>query len=848
VAPLRTGLDRAYASEDAFARGLSSRRGHLAVGALLVWVTLVALAVVLAWRQYDDAKDQVAHDLRNRAVVAGTVFDTYFAGQTGVLQAIAAAPSVRAGDVEKMRPYFRRIQARGAGGFTAGVGWLDRAGYPRASSLPPGRQLPNYADRVYFRRVLQTGLPFISQALVTRRTPLRRVIVTAVPTRDERGRITGVLTGALLLRPSTDNPRTTDLGYAGLEILDRAGQRLTLRSLARPGNEELVRTLRKRKQGVLPDAGGLDGERKHVVAFATSKAPGWTIVIDRSASAVFAPARRSLLIELGAIAAAGALGLVVLAWASRWSRRQLRDERSRIRAWVSLTSALNTATDPGEVREALATALAAQFPTALALVGLWRDEGDEERLSVSAGVRSPFSAVSGTSVEGVLPLLAQTGSLALPDHGAIRDTLPAIERAVRPPPGELYAERIAGAHAAGAAVVVLPAERTLGDDDRAVVRAHAYQAAEALLRIAQQQIEHETAIVLQRSLLPARLPHADGVTVAACYSAAGAGVEVGGDWYDVVCRSDGIVHLTVGDVAGHGIPAATLMGQLRTAFSAYALDHTSPSEIVRRVARHVRETHMVTMVCVTFDPLTRELADASAGHPPPLLLDAATQTITRLDRPGRPPLGWESSPPPFEDNHIVLTGPATLVLYTDGLVERRDRAIDDGIDALGARVAERVGDDLSATADHFVSGIVGDGAGDDAALLLVEVEAVPARFRLELAADPALLGGLRRRLRAWLSLQQVGQDRSADIVLAVSEACNNAIEHAYLGGKGTVALDLRHDGAEISIAIEDRGVWREPRVDASRGRGLAIMERLMPATTIERGPRGTRVVLRQTIA
>jgi serine phosphatase RsbU (regulator of sigma subunit)/anti-sigma regulatory factor (Ser/Thr protein kinase) len=843
VAPLRARQGGEASSDEAFARGLASARERLVFGALAVWMLLVAIAGVIAWRQYVDAKHGAEHDLRNRAILAETVFDTYFAGQIATLRAIAAAPSVRARDIEKMGGYFARVQPPGSSTFTGGLGWLDRDGYIRASSAAVGTPPRRYADRSYFKRVIATGRPFISQALVTRRAPLRRIVVMAVPTRDARGRITGVLTGALLLRPSADNPRATDLGYAGLEIIDRAGQRLTLQSLAPPQNADLVRTLTRRKEGVLAGTRGLDGAGGHVVAFATSKAPAWTIVIDQPAATVFASARRSLLIELGTVGAAGVLGLVAIAWASRWSRRQLRDERSRIQAWAALTRSLNGAAHPDEVRDALARALASQFPTGLALVGLWDVDAEGTATTILAGARAPFSTVDEPSLRS----LARTAGegTAIQDRTSLQRALPELGTWLQPAPGSLYAEGlVVGGRSAGAVVVLLPLERALGDDDRAIVRAHADQAAEALARIAQHRMEREAAVLLQRSLLPARVPHADGVRVAARYRAAGAGVEVGGDWYDVVRRADGIVHLTVGDVAGHGIPAATLMGQLRTAFSAYAFDHASPSEIVHRVARHVREAQMVTMVCVTFDPLTHELSYASAGHPPPLLIHGPSRTVTRLDRRGRPPLGWDSATL-AEDNHVELGTPSTLILYTDGLVERRDRPIDEGIDRLGALVASRDDDDPTAAADDVVATMADPDGRDDAAVLLVQLESVPGRIRLEIPAHAALLAELRRRLRTWLSLRGIDENETLDIVLAVSEALNNAIEHAYGADRGTVGIELVHDGAGISIAVEDSGSWRETRSDATRGRGLSIIQRLMPATTIERGPRGTRVVLRQ---
>ena len=137
----------------------------------------------------------------------------------------------------------------------------------------------------------------------------------------------------------------------------------------------------------------------------------------------------------------------------------------------------------------------------------------------------------------------------------------------------------------GALVLLFADERTLDDDEEALVAAQAGQAALAIQRTRERERDHEATTRLQRSLLPERLPEMEGLDVAARYNAGGTGLEIGGDWYDVVQRSDGLVHLTVGDVAGRGIGAAALMGQLRNAFRAYALDHASPGEIVQRLLR-----------------------------------------------------------------------------------------------------------------------------------------------------------------------------------------------------------------------------------------------------------------------
>src|SRR5262249_28278691 len=173
----------------------------------------------------------------------------------------------------------------------------------------------------------------------------------------------------------------------------------------------------------------------------------------------------------------------------------------------------------------------------------------------------------------------------------------------------------------------------------------------------------EVGMEREERLLADRLATIEGVDLAGRYSAGGVGLEVGGDWYDALRRPDGIVHFTVGDVAGRGIGAAVLMGQLRNAYRALAFEHTSPAEIARRLLRHVPDAGMATALFLAFDPYTGTLVYSSAGHPPALLHDAATGTVTDLDRAPSPPLGWAEGNA-IREERVVLNPQSTLLVYT----------------------------------------------------------------------------------------------------------------------------------------------------------------------------------------
>jgi serine phosphatase RsbU (regulator of sigma subunit) len=205
------------------------------------------------------------------------------------------------------------------------------------------------------------------------------------------------------------------------------------------------------------------------------------------------------------------------------------------------------------------------------------------------------------------------------------------------------------------------------------------------LREAQGREAHQrsTAELLQHSLLPEALPEVPRVQLAARYLPGQAGVQVGGDWYDVISLTNGQLGLVVGDVAGHDLPAATAMGQLRNAMRLCALDETSPAKVLTRVNRAVHQlaiSELATCVYATLDTSTLTLTWCSAGHLPPLVLSRTGASWLPSDEPG-PPLGAMPAAE-YQDRELQLEPGDALLLYTDGLVERRGQSINDGLLAL----------------------------------------------------------------------------------------------------------------------------------------------------------------------
>jgi anti-sigma regulatory factor (Ser/Thr protein kinase)/putative methionine-R-sulfoxide reductase with GAF domain len=385
--------------------------------------------------------------------------------------------------------------------------------------------------------------------------------------------------------------------------------------------------------------------------------------------------------------------------------------------------------------------------------------------------------------------------------------------------------------------------RAFSNEDAVLLQLAAARAAPAIERARLMdalQREHSSAVALQRSLLPDRLPIVVGVPVAARYLPSRD--EVGGDWYDVLPLARGAVGIAIGDVAGHGVPAAATMADLRSAMRAYALDGHPPSAVLERVdrlLRTVRRDAMATAVYALFDPETGALRYATAGHPPPLRVPASGAPELLPVEPV-PPLGTVPYAG-YPEQEVQLDGGDTVVFYTDGLIEVRGEPISLGLQRLRDAAAGTVGAEaLCRTLTRQLVPL--HGGADDIAIVAVHNEPVPERLALMLIAQPDTLADVRRALRRWLRARGAGDDDVATITLAVGEACANAVEHAYAPSPATYAVEATAEGRTVTIVVRDTGHWRLPR-GANRGRGLTIMENAMDDLDVRQAEDGTEVVM-----
>ncbi|MFE3415508.1 SpoIIE family protein phosphatase [Streptomyces mirabilis] len=409
------------------------------------------------------------------------------------------------------------------------------------------------------------------------------------------------------------------------------------------------------------------------------------------------------------------------------------------------------------------------------------------------------------------------------------------ELAARPPKAGKQAWAFmpltASGHTFGVCVVSFDRPRRLSDEERTLLTTISALVAQALERARLYDAEHTRSQELQRSLLPSGLPELPACTAAARYLPAGQGMDVGGDWYDIIPLSGGRVALVVGDVMGHGLPEAATMGRLRTAVHTLADLELPPDEIMSHlndIVGGMAEESYATCLYALYDSTTQICSVARAGHPPPAVVHPDGSVYFPEVAPD-PPLG--AAEPPFETFEMMVPDGSLLVLYTDGLVESATREIDDGMAELARllRAAHEgpgeVAADLERLCDTVTAGLLPaeHSTADDAALLIARLHALTDDDMASwlLPEDPRAAGQARCHIREQLHTWGL-DDLTPTTELLASELVGNVVRHA----KGPVRLRLLH-GPELVCEVFD---------------GSLTMPRIRRASETDEGGRGLRLV------
>ena len=478
--------------------------------------------------------------------------------------------------------------------------------------------------------------------------------------------------------------------------------------------------------------------------------------------------------------------------------------------------------------------------------------GDDERLSVAAS--SVPGAFDGEPEEERQPIELGEGFA-----GRVAETRDAMlahnpEPADLPDPalGRLEIESLIGVPlqaenaVTGVVVVASVAPRRFSSEDLALLRLAADRVALAIEHARVYEREHKIAVTLQESLLPAKMPDVPGLRVAARYRPAASEADVGGDWFDVIPTPTGGLGLVMGDVAGKGLAAASMVSRLRAALRAYALEGHEPARVIEQLNRLVwteaRDSQMATLLYMVVEPGEGRVEWVNAGHPAPLLVNGR-EAPYYLQGASSVPLGVLPFPS-YETVSAPMEPGSSIVLFTDGLVERPGELIDDGMAKLAARVGEAP-DDPEAVCDHLLETLVPRGATDDVAILMLRNLPVTDRFRAEFETEPEALSQMRAMLRRWLRHADAADGEIAEITTACGEAATNAIEHAG-GGNAHFEISGHVAHREVEIDVRDFGRWREPR-EGDHGRGLSLMRALMDTVDVAPSPEGTTVRLRRRL-
>jgi anti-sigma regulatory factor (Ser/Thr protein kinase) len=470
---------------------------------------------------------------------------------------------------------------------------------------------------------------------------------------------------------------------------------------------------------------------------------------------------------------------------------------------------------------------------------------DEERLPlIWSELGEDMAALIAQAIGRGEPYLTDNGEIvAVPFRTGGSQAALVVQREASPVPHDVVA-------------VLAPFRELVGD---ALGRAVVYDA------------ERTTAELLQRTLLPPNLPQSDAISIAARYEPVSEGTVAGGDFYDSFFLPDGRLAIVIGDVVGRGVMAATVMGQVRAAVRGAALTNSDPASVMAALDRVVWDLDalwpasmplgsprarpgmafggelFVTMLYGAVDPATGEVVLASAGHPlPALLFGRASRHDGRprgrlLEMPVGPPLGIEGVRPA---HHLTLGIGDMLVGFTDGLLERRGEAFDEGEDRLLAVLADLPPGSPRSVAHHIIDAMLqASGQEDDCAVIAVGRS--PEGHRRSAIVVPPMPESVRAA-RDWAREQltdwKVGDGDQHTIVTGISELITNAVLHA--GTESHLTMDL--DTGIVAVTVADSGNRGEPLLTgadtmAVRGRGLSLVKAIADAFGAHRTSAGTTV-------
>ncbi|GAA4911780.1 SpoIIE family protein phosphatase [Streptomyces coeruleoprunus] len=544
--------------------------------------------------------------------------------------------------------------------------------------------------------------------------------------------------------------------------------------------------------------------------------------------------------------------------------------RSREAFLLDAGRALAEARSTAEVlRVAASLSMPGFSPDGLAVFGVAGD-----RLTIighhghSAGDEGPFAEMALDTDYPAAEVVRTGRAIYLPTPDDYRDRYPATWPLAQRFGRESWAflPLIVAGRTMGAWMAAFKYRVGFTPDERSVLTTVARMLAQALTRAGVAESERELSLGLQRAMMPVLGPAIPGMEVAARYVPTGGGLQVGGDWYDMIQLPGGRIAFVIGDVQGHDVRAAGLMGQLRIALRAYASEGHRPDAVLSRASRFLygmtEDDHgaarFATCLYLEVDPATGTLDIARAGHPDPAIR-MADGTVLLRPTDGGLPLGIVPDTD-YPTTRLTLEPGETLMICTDGLLETGGHDLDTGwirvrklLEAYepGAETLDALADSLvqavHGPGSHHTTGPLADRREDDIAVLLLSRTAEPARLvapprrtAMSVAqAEPERIAAARQRLRELLH-DWADEDQVDAAVLMVSEMVTNVLVHtdgdALLVAEASGDHGTRRLRVEVADASDELPHRRRPGEMASSGRGLVLMELLAHAWGVD--PRG----------
>ncbi|MBW0018458.1 MAG: SpoIIE family protein phosphatase [Mycobacterium sp.] len=386
--------------------------------------------------------------------------------------------------------------------------------------------------------------------------------------------------------------------------------------------------------------------------------------------------------------------------------------------------------------------------------------------------------------------------------------------------------------------------RFVSAEDRLLITVLIGHLSLAIQHVRQFESARETSLTLQRAMLPPLDPP-PGFAVR--YEPAVPPLEIGGDWYDVLPVGDDQIGVVVGDCVGRGLPAAAIMGQLRSSARALLLTGAQPAVLLEQLdaaAAFIPNAYCTTVFLAILDIKSGNLHYSNAGHMPAVLAGPASDSgadTTLLTDASSVPLAVRRGAPRPQACHALPPG-STLMVFTDGLVERRHESIDEGL----ARAADVLLETMKLPLDAVAEAVLNElapaaGYDDDVAMVIYRQQ--PAPLRIESPATAGQLAPVRHQLADWLRAAEVPATLSTDVVLVLNEACTNSIDHAYRGqSSGGMLTEIEIVGCELHARVTDSGSWKTPAADPGHGgRGLPLMRALSESMELDNTASGTTV-------